>query len=261
MPVVTSYKQGTPSWIDLATTDEAGAVAFYSGLFGWTEEAMPMGPDQYYHMFSLKGSTVAAMYKQGPEMGDHPPYWATYITVDNADEAGKRAADAGGKVVMEPSDVFDAGRMVMIQDPQGAFVALWQAKNHIGSQIVNEPGSLAWSELMTTDSNAAGEFYSKVLGVEAAKMPMPGMVYTLLKVDGHEVAGVMDLTPEMGPMPPHWSVYFAVDDTDAMTAKAESLGAKVMVPPSDIPEVGRFAVLQDPQGAVFNIIRVNNPPQ
>ncbi len=193
MPVVTSYKQGTPCWVDLATTDEAGAIAFYGGLFGWTEEAMPMGPDQYYHMFSLKGSTVAGMYKQGPEMGDHPPYWATYIAVDNADEAGQardgRRRQGGHGTVGR----YDSGRMVMIQDPQGAFVALWQAKNHIGSQIVNEPGSVAWSELMTTDSNAAGEFYSKVLGVEAAKMPMPGMVYTLLKVDGHEVAGVMDI--------------------------------------------------------------------
>jgi uncharacterized protein len=261
MPVVTSYKQGTPSWVDLATSDEAGAVAFYSALFGWTDEAMPMGPDQYYHMFSLKGSTVAGMYKQGPEMGDHPPYWATYITVDNADEALKRAVAAGGKQAMDPADVYEAGRMALIQDPQGAFVALWQPKDHIGSQIVNEPGSVAWNELMTTNSAAAAEFYGKVLGVTAVKMPMPGMEYTILQVDEKPVGGVMDIMPEMGPMPPHWGVYFAVDDADASAKKAESLGGKIMVPPQDIPEVGRFAVIQDPQGAVFNIIKVTNPPQ
>jgi uncharacterized protein len=261
MPVVTSYKQGTPCFVDLATTDEAGAIKFYGGLFGWTEQANPMGPDQYYYMFSLKGSTVAGMYKLGPEMGEHPPYWATYIAVDNADEAGQRATQAGGKIVMEPSDVFDAGRMVMIQDPQEAFVALWQAKNHIGSQLVNEPGSVTWNELMTKDADAAADFYSKVLRVETEKAPMPGMDYTLIKVDGTMVAGVMKIAQDMGPIPPHWAVYFAVDDADAMAKKAESLGAKVLVQPQDIPEVGRFAALQDPQGAHFNIIKVNNPPQ
>jgi predicted enzyme related to lactoylglutathione lyase len=259
MPVVTSYKQGTPSFVDLATTDEAGAITFYGALFGWTEEANPMGPDQYYHMFSLNGSVVAGMYKMAPEMGDHPPYWATYITVDNADEAGQRAVAAGGKLVMEPMDVFTFGRMVGIQDPQQAFVNLWQAKDHIGSQIVNEPGSVVWNELLTTDTDAAAGFYQKVLGVEVNKNPMPGMDYTLLQVDGHEVAGVMNITSEMAGAPPHWGVYFAVDDTDAMSRKAESLGAKVEVPPQDIPEVGRFAVLQDPQGAYFNIIKMVQP--
>jgi predicted enzyme related to lactoylglutathione lyase len=259
MPIVTSYKQGTPSFVDLATTDEAGAITFYSGLFGWTEQANPMGPDQYYHMFSLKGSVVAGMYKLGSEMGDHPPYWATYITVDNADEAGQRAVAAGGKLAMEPTDVFTFGRMVLIQDPQDAFVALWQPKDHIGSQIVNEPGAVTWNELLTSDADSAAQFYSKALGVEIEKMPMPGMEYTLIKVDGNMVAGIMNKTPEMGPVPSHWAVYFAVDDTDAMVKKAESLGAKVMVPPQDIPEVGRFAVLQDPQGAVFNIIKTNAP--
>lgn len=201
MPVVTSYKQGTPCFVDLATKDEAGAVAFYGALFGWTDESMPMGPDQYYHMFSLRGSTVAGMYKLGAEMGDHPPYWATYIAVNNADEAGRRAADAGGKLQGEAVDVFDAGRMQLLQDPQGAFVALWQAKDHIGSQIANEPGSLAWHELVTTDSGAAADFYSKTLEVETARMPMPGMEYTLIKVAGREVAGIMDILPDMGRCP------------------------------------------------------------
>ncbi|MFN0071110.1 MAG: VOC family protein [Chloroflexota bacterium] len=260
MPVVTSYKQGTPSWVDLATTDEDGAVAFYGELFGWTDSKMPMGPDQYYHMFSLKENTAAGMYKMTPEMGEHPPYWATYITVENVDDAGQRAVAAGGKMVMEPHDVFDAGRMVMIQDPQGAFVALWQAKGHIGSQIVNEHGTLIWSELMTTDSAGAAEFYSKVLGIETGKMPGP-MDYTLIKVDGREVAGIMTITPEMGPMPSHWGVYFCADDVDASAAKAESLGGKIIMPAQDIPEVGRFAVIQDPQGAVFTLFKDASAPR
>jgi predicted enzyme related to lactoylglutathione lyase len=260
MSIVTSYKQGTPAYVDLATTDEAGAIAFYGGLFGWTEQAHPMGPDQYYHRFLLKGSVVAGMYKIGPEMGDHPPYWGTYIAVDNVDEAGQRAVAAGGKLAMEPTDVFTYGRMVLVQDPQEAFIGLWQARDHIGSEIVNEPGSVVWNELLTSDADAAGQFYSKVLGVEVEKVAMPGMDYTLLKVGGNMVAGVMNKTPEMGPIPSHWAVYFAADDTDTMARKAESLGATIRVQPQDIPEVGRFAVLQDPQGAVFSIIKVNNPP-
>lgn len=261
MPVVTSYKQGTPSWTDLATTDEAGAVAFYTALFGWTDQPAPMGPDQYYHNFSLKGSNVAGMYKQGPEMGDHPPHWATYIAVDNADEAGKRAAEAGGKIVMEPSDVFDFGRMVMVQDPQGAFIAFWQAKNHIGSQIVNEPGTVVWNELRTTDAEAAAAFYSKALNVKASQAPAPMDFYRMIEVDGRGVAGIMPILPEMGPMPPHWSVFFAVDDVDQSASKAESLGGKVMAPPQDIPGIGRFAAIQDPQGAVFQIFKPNAPAQ
>lgn len=256
MPVVTSYKQGTPSWVDLMTTDEAGALAFYSELFGWKDNPQEMGPGQYYHMMELKGSTAAAIFKQSPEMGDHPPFWQTYITVDNVDEAAERATAHGGKIVMPPMDVFDAGRMVCIQDPQGAFVQLWQTKTHIGSQIVGEHGALIWSELMTTDRAAAVEFYRKVLQVETGEMPGP-MEYSFLKVDGREVAGIMTLTPEMGPVPPHWGVYFGADNVDETAAKAQSLGGTVMVPPQDIPGIGRFAVIQDPQGAVFEVFKPN----
>lgn len=257
MPEISSYTQGTPSWIDLATSDVQGAVHFYGALFGWKDNPADMGNGEFYHMQELKGQSVGAIRKLGEEEAQHgvPPHWQTYIAVTNVDEAAERATAAGGTVLMPPMDVFDAGRMAMVQDPQGAVVALWQAQNHIGSTIANEPGSVIWSELMTTDSAKAAAFYSALLQVETGKFPGP-MDYTTIKSDGRDVAGIMDISPEMGPLPPNWMSYFAVENVDASAEQATSLGGRVMVGPQDIPNVGRFAVIQDPQGAVFAIFQV-----
>lgn len=252
MPEVTSYKQGTPNWVDLATTDENAALAFYSALFGWTDESMPMGPDSFYHMESIKGKYVSALYKMGPEQAGMPTRWNTYIAVDNVDEAEKRSTEAGGTTVMPPMDVFDSGRMFMAQDPTGAFIAFWQAKQHIGAYLVNEPGAVIWNELMTSDAQKAAAYYVAVLQVETATMEEMGG-YTLIKVDGKEVAGIMTAPPEMGQVPPNWGVYFNTENVDESAKKAESLGGKILRPGSDIPGIGRFAVVQDPQGGVFQL--------
>ena len=119
---------------------------------------------------------------------------------------------------------------------------------------MRETGAIIWNELMTTDASAAVDFYKKTLGIDTGKMPGP-MDYTLVKAGGDDVAGIMAITPEMGEVPPHWGVYFGVDDVDAAVEKAKSLGGNVLVPPQDIPEIGRFAVLQDPQTAVFAIFK------
>jgi len=128
--------------------------------------------------------------------------------VKNADETAKKAKQAGGKVMMEPMDVFDSGRMAMVQDPRGAVFDVWQPKKHVGYRIVNEPGARTWNEVMTTDPKGAPASYSKTLGVSASEVP--GMDYTMMRVGGQDAAGVMKITPEMGPVPPHWMVYFAV---------------------------------------------------
>ena len=163
---------------------------------------------------------------------------------------------------MEAFDVFDAGRMAVIQDPQGAVFNVWQPNKHIGAELVEEPGTIIWVELMTSDTGQAGEFYQKVLAVETGPLtemtgPMP---YTVFKVGGKDVAGMMnisDMGPEAAGVPPSWSVYFSTSDADNSVEKAKSLGATVTVPPSDIPGIGRFAVLQDPQGAFFNVFQPN----
>ncbi|MFN8523688.1 MAG: VOC family protein [Chloroflexota bacterium] len=258
MPKIERYSHGTPSWTDLATTDDEGAVAFYSALFGWKDNPVPMGPNAFYHMFELNGVSVSAMRVLEPaerEMGV-PPHWTTYFSVDNVDEATERAAAAGGTVVMPCTDVFDAGRMSMVQDPQGAYFALWQAKTHIGSGLKNEPGTIGWTELMTSDLAAASSFYEKTLGVTSSKMG--DMDYTLLNVGAESVAGAMGITAEMGPIPPHWATYFQVASVRAAAEKATGLGATVIAGPMEVPGVTWFAVLDDPQGGKFGIIGPEN---
>lgn len=154
--------------------------------------------------------------------------------------------------------MFDAGRMAVIQDPQGAVFSVWQPNQHIGSQLMQEPGTITWVELKTTNTDQAGEFYQKVLPVETGPMAGGSIPYTIVKVGGVEVAGMMnisDMGPEVAEVPPNWSIYFGTSDADGTVEKAKSLGGTVVVPPMDIPNIGRFAVLQDPQGAVFEVFQ------
>ena len=151
-----------------------------------------------------------------------------------------------------PMDVFTVGRMAMLQDRQGAAFAVWQPQDHIGCRIKREPRAVMWNELTTSDRSDATDFYTGLLGLDSGEME-GAMEYTLLKAAGDDVAGVMQITEEMGPVPPHWGVYFGVANVDDTTSKADSLGATILVPGTEIPGIGRFAVIQDPQGAVFGI--------
>jgi predicted enzyme related to lactoylglutathione lyase len=249
----TEYAAGTPSWIDLQTSDQAAAKTFYTELFGWTYDDQPMDEGAVYSLANLKGKNVAAIAPLGDQAAAGvPPHWNTYVTVTDVDASAEIAQKAGGTLFAGPFDVMDAGRMAVVADPTGAVVALWQAKNHIGAALVNEPGAFGWSELITPDIPAAAAFYQKLFGWTSN--PLEGMDYTEFKLNGEGLAGAMN--PPMPGIPPVWTVYFQVADTDAIVAKATALGASVMVPPTDIPP-GRFAVLADPQGAMFNIITMN----
>ena len=179
MPVRTSYPQGTPNWVDLQAPDQAGAKAFYAGLLGWTYDDMPMGPDAVYSMAKLGDGVVAAIAPQSPELAaaKAPAMWNTYIAVDDADEATERARAAGGTVAMEPFDIPQAGRMAFVLDPAGTPVALWQAGDHIGASVVNEPGAVIWNELLTADPSVHA-FYEATAGMKAVPMDMEGQEYT-----------------------------------------------------------------------------------
>jgi uncharacterized protein len=253
MPERTSYAQGTPNWVDLPTTDQEAAKAFYAGVFGWTYDDQPMGEGAVYSLARLRGHDVAAISPQPPELAaaGAPPMWNTYIAVDSADDAAAKVAGAGGTVAMEPFDVMDAGRMVFAMDPGGAAVAFWQANQHIGASLVNETGAVIWNELITTDPSSA-KFYEQVAGMTTSTMDMGQGEYTLFHAGDQMVGGT--IPPQMSGVPNHWHVYFAVDDADATTAKITELGGTVLVPPFDTP-VGRMAVAQDPQGAVFSILQ------
>jgi predicted enzyme related to lactoylglutathione lyase len=261
MPEVTSHAPGSFCWIELGTSDTDGAKKFYSALFGWDPVDMPAGPDMIYTMLKLRGLDIGAMYKLGAEEAKHgiPPHWNTYVAVASADEAAKKATALGGKILAEAFDVMDVGRMAIIQDPQGATFCVWQAKNHIGFRLFGETGSFGWDELWTTDRKKAAEFYKGLFGWGAKEGDMAGTggVYTEWTNNGQSIGGMLEITPDMGPMPPNWLPYFMVDDCNATADKASSLGAKIFVPPTDIPTVGRFSVIQDPQGATFCIIKLD----
>lgn len=256
MPEVTTHTQGTPSWAELSTTDAAGALAFYAVIFGWEDDPQPISEDWFYHMQKLNGLEAAAIYQQSDEERGQgvPPHWNTYITVDNVDSVAEQAGQLGGALLFGPMDVFDAGRMAMLQDPQGAVFAVWQPKQHIGVRVKQETGAMMWNELLTSNSDGAIEFYSGLLGVSRGET-MGDMGYTLIRAQETEVAGVLQITPEMGPVPPNWMIYFGVDDVDETVAKVQSLGGSVLVPGTDIPAIGRFATLRDPQGAPFSIFK------
>ena len=175
MGLRTSYAPGTFSWADLATTDQQDAKRFYGGLFGWEAQDMPVGDGVVYSMMSRDGHVVAAIAPQPQAQRDAgvPPIWQSYVTVASADEAAQRASAAGGHVHAPPFDVFDAGRMAVIQDPQGAFFMVWEPRRHIGAALVNAPGALTWNELYVPDLDAAQAFYGAVFGWSFA--PMEGM--------------------------------------------------------------------------------------
>jgi len=202
MPVRTSYLQGTPNWVDLQTTDQAGAKAFYEGLFGWTFNDLPMPDGAVYSMADLGDEQVAAIAPQSPELAaaGAPPMWNTYLAVDSVDDAAGQVEAAGGQVAMAPFDITDAGRMAFVLDPGGAAVALWQANKHIGATLVNEPGTVMWNELITSNS-AAPKFYERVLGMTTAPMDDPTMgPYTLFMVNGEMVGGTFT-SPSRTPTP------------------------------------------------------------
>ena len=232
------------------------AFACYEDLFGWKPEAVPQPDAGGYTMFTLKDKYVAA--GSPPQQDGMPSYWTTYIASDDVDDTAAKIRDAGGTVMFDPMDVYDSGRMTVAQDPTGAVFGVWQAKEHIGAQLANEPGTLLWNQCHTPDPAAATEFYKAVFGYEIEEMDMGGeQPFRLLKVGGRGIGGVRELTSEGEP--PNWSTVFAVADTDETVAKAKELGGKALMEPFDLPEIGRLAVLQDPAGAVFQVMTSAGP--
>jgi predicted enzyme related to lactoylglutathione lyase len=244
-----AHAEGTPNWVDLQTPDIDRAREFYGSLFGWTAD--DLGPEAGgYVIFRKDGKQLGG---GGPLQAEGaPPAWMTFFSVRDADATAARVGQAGGKVLMPPMDVADQGRMAVFADPAGAVWAVWQEGANQGWEIHNEVGAVGWNELMTPDMDTARAFYHATLGAGTTDMP-GGMGYALLTIDNQPVAGMMTFTDDMPPMPPVWSIYFDVDDTDGTAALAEQLGGSISVPPTDSP-AGRFAFLADPSGAQFGII-------
>ncbi len=252
---MTAHKPGTFCWVDFNAKDPNAAKQFYSALFGWTVNEIPLEGGGTYSMMQKNGKTVAAIGGTPPGQENVPPHWNSYVAVENVDAVTNKAATLGGTVAMPPFDVMEAGRMSAVQDPAGAFVFLWQPKEHKGAELTMDAGSVCWNELLTKDTSAAGSFYKNLLGWNVEQFPMDGMVYNIFKHGDTQVGGMFPIDPSWGPVPPNWTVYFAVDDCDATCEKIKSLGGQVLMGPQDIETVGRFATCADPQGGVFAILQ------
>ena len=247
----TQYTPGTFSWTDLNTTDQDAAKAFYSQLFGWEITDMPAGEGVIYMMAAIDGRWVAAISPQPRQQREAgvPPAWNSYITVEDVDASATRAQELGATVHAPPFDVLDAGRMAVIQDPQGAWFELWQAKNHVGAGLVNAPGALSWNELGSPDLDGSAKFYRDLLGWTTTALEGADPPYLVVATaDGHSNGGIR---PAMPPgTPPFWLVYFATDDLDGTLEKVAALGGNVLAGNTDIG-FAHIGVVQDPQGAVF----------
>ena len=250
------YRPGTPSWVELSSPDASGSAEFYRALMGWS--TTEPGPEETggYRMFQQADQNVAGL--MGHMQEGQPTGWMTYVSVDDADETAGKVRAAGGVVVVEPLDVMDIGRMAVFVDPTGAAFGIWQPKTFAGADLVNEPNSLCWNEVLTRDADVDRAFYPAIFDWVPGRPAFEGApeTYTVWELAGQPVGGMMQMSDEFFPaeVPAHWAVCFAVADCDGTVAKARELGATVTVEAMDMP-IGRFAGLIDPQGASFTVMQ------
>jgi hypothetical protein len=254
MANVENHIPGSFCWMELATSHQTAAKAFYSALFGWSTVDSPMGPGNDYTTFSLGGRKSAACYTlHADEVAKHiPPHWNLYISVASAAASTERAKELGGTVFCGPFDVTTHGRMSTIADPTGAVFNIWESKDHPGIGVKSENGAFCWADLSTPDANVAAEFYAKLFGW---KIDFGKDDYAHILNQGDYIGGIPPAAHRQPGVPPHWLLYFQTDDCDASTARAKELGAKIYMGPMTVEKVGRMTVLADPQGAVFSLFQ------
>jgi len=253
MSNVDRHAPGSFCWIELGTTDQDAAKNFYNSLFGWTAADSPMGPDAMYTTFSLNGRRVGGGYNV-KMMPGVPPHWMIYVATTSADETAAKVKNAGGKTMCDPMDVGESGRFVVFQDPTGAHVSAWQPKKHQGYEVEGENGSLCWADLMTPDPQKAADFYKKIFGW-SLDPGQDGSGYLHIKNGEHFIGGIPPKGALPPGVPPHWALYIQVENCDASTAKAKSLGAQIFMPPTTMEKVGRWSVIADLQGAAFALFQ------
>jgi len=254
MAKIESYKPGSFVWSELASSDPEAAKKFYGSMFGWTSVDMQT-PAGVYTIFQSEGNETAALYHAPPGM---PPNWGVYFSAPELDETSSKIAGLGGEIVMGPGDVGPAGRMTVAKDPLGVHFSLWQAKEKIGATHGGPLGQVVWPEIATPDPEGAVKFYGSLLGWKTK--PETGLdtaQYAEWVNYGQSIGGILPMRGDMwAGVPPHWMIYITVADCDERASHAASLGAKIHVPPRDIPNTGRFSMIQDPQGAMFSIIHL-----
>ncbi len=256
MTVITTPRIGTFCWPELCTSDATLSKQFYSDLFGWHSNDIHM-PDGDYTTFNLGGKGVGAMYQMAEDRKAVGvlPHWNSYVVVADAAETVRNAAALGGKVLMESVEM-DGEFMANLQDPTGAKFSIWQATKQPHPTLLNEIGSLSWTELCTRDVEKASTFYSKLFGWDPQPYEGGPMPYTMFDLPGADqpIGGMFEMTDEM-PGDSRWIPYFQVGDADKTVQRAVEIGGTITVPLTDIPNIGRMAMIADPQGAEFSIIK------
>jgi predicted enzyme related to lactoylglutathione lyase len=240
--------------VDLAARDRDDAARFYGALFGWQRDPLPEGAGAPYAIWRLRGKAVGGMNQLSPEMqaAGVPPCWNLYVRVDDCAATLARVAGLGGAVAMPAMDAAGSGWFGFLTDPTGATLGLWQPTGFAGAELRDEPGSLCWLELNTTDPARAQAFYGALLGWSFQDMGVGGKPYAIIQAGSTGVGGMMQIQPEWGDVPSHWLPYFGAEDCDDMAAATRASGGRVVTGPMDIsPEHGRFVILADGQGAVF----------
>lgn len=251
MTIKTSYEPGEPIWVDLATPEVARSIDFYGALFGWTCDTSRAEEFGGYANFSSDGRLVAGVMPLMQE--GMPPVWSVYVCTDDAEKTTATVTAAGGTVIAPPMAVADLGVMAVYTAPDGAFFGVWEPKEHLGSERVDEEGCPSWIENTTRDQTSVLPFYEKVFGWSAKVQPG----YTEFQQAGTSIAGCMDM-PEMAPdhVPSYWMPYFQAEDPKAKGAEAVSLGASFVVEYAEMENVA-FSIVADPHGSLFGLLRVN----
>lgn len=253
---VSSYPHGAFSWADVFSTDFEQSRSCMKKVMGWTDKDFPTGegrPD--YTMFYKDGKVVAG---GAPGFAEGmPSFWSSYVTVDDLDEVLGRVEELGGTVTMPAMDVLTSGRMATIQDPTGAQVSLWQPGDHIGAELLNTVGAMGWNDLMTPDLDKAQKFYGDLLGWTYDDGDADG--YVIIRNKGRMNGGMMSMTPEMGDMPPSWTVYFSVASIEDAVQKVKEAGGSILKEPTPMDGM-TFMVVADPTGAVFSLVEMSEPP-
>jgi uncharacterized protein len=249
-----------PVWTDLATSDPEAAGKFYAELFGWKVEVNPDPQYGGYALAKISGKDVAGI---GPkQMEQQPSAWTVYIGTHDAEDTAKKAEAAGGKVIVPTMAVGDQGKMAIIQDPSGAMIGLWQSQNMTGAQLIDKPNSMGWAELNSRGVDKATPFYKKLFNWGEKTSPMSeGQEgeYTEFQAGGQSIAGAMEMNSMVpAEVPSYWMVYFNVDDVDKAYKKVTDTGGKEMLAPQNMPG-GRFAIVSDPQGAAFGLLKMEAP--
>ena len=255
-----AYAPGTFSWFECGTTDAAAAKEFYTKVFGWTAVDVPMPGDMpgHYTMLKRGEDDVAGLYQMdGPEFAGVPPHWMSYVTVDDIDQRAAKVEALGGKLLGPPMDIEGVGRMAFVEDNTGGKIAMFKPDGDAGAaQLGPVDGTFGWSELATRDTAAAKTFYGDLFDWTPKTSEIPGIPYTEFVAHGQPVGGMMEMPKEQGDAPPYWMPYVFVDDCDGTMAKVAGAGGTTVVPPMDIPNVGRMGMFSDPTGAMLSVIKM-----